>query len=386
MRGAAPCGRGGRADPVLELRDLCVGHGRAAFVSGLSLEVRPGELVSLIGPNGSGKTTILRTVAGQLSPVSGSIRIGGRDAGSLAPSERARIMASLFTSRTRTELLTCKDIVDAGRYPYTGSLGALRDGDERAVRRVMEAAGVWGLRDRDFAHMSDGQRQRALIARCLAQEPRLLILDEPTSFLDIRSQTEMLRLLRREARERGMAVLTSLHEISLAERASDRVVAIRGGRVMAQGTPDEIFTREGMAALFDLPAESFDPAFGTVEMARAEGSPEVFVVAGAGTGAAAMRALQRAGVPFAAGILFEHDADGVLARGIASMAILAEDFEPVGDRELGRALDVLDGCRALICCRDSFSAIDGANARLLDRARERGIPVLRSADEYLAGR
>ena len=172
-------------------------------------------------------------------------------------------------------------MVEAGRYPFTGRLGVLGAQDHEAVRAALEATGVAGLADRDFAHVSDGQRQRVLLARALCQEPRVLVLDEPTSYLDVRSQLDMLQLLRREARERGIAVVASLHEIDLAQKAADHVVCIRDGCVVFQGTPEEIFTAERMARLYGLSPESYDPAFGSVELARPEGAPEVFVLAGA---------------------------------------------------------------------------------------------------------
>ena len=372
--------------PALAARGLAVGHGSRPFVSGIDLAVRPGELVALIGPNGTGKTTILRTVAGQLSPIAGSIEILGRDADEIPSSDFARDVASLFTERPRTELLTCKDIVEAGRYPFTGRLGALGGQDEHIVRDVMERCGVWELRGRDFAHMSDGQRQRVLIARALAQEPRLLILDEPTSFLDIRSQVEVLGLLRREARERGCAILMSIHEIALAQRAADHVVCVRDGRVVEQGAPGEVFSPGSMARLYGLDPESFASDFGSVEMERAQGAPEVFVIAGGGTGSSCFRELQRAGVPFAAGVLFEHDVDGELAASLAVRAVLAPDFEPFGDGCMREALEALAACRAVISCRGSFGSLDAGNAGIVEHASRLHLPVFSTAREYLAWR
>ena len=202
--------------PALRVCQLAVGHGRRPLVENISFEVAAGEVVALIGPNGSGKTTLLRTIAGQLSPLAGRIELAGRPLETLSAGERARAIAAMFTARPRAELLTCKDIVEVGRYPYTGRLGVASDEDHIQVRRTMEQTGVWELRDRDFAHMSDGQRQRALIARALVQRTGVLLLDEPTSYLDIRAQLDMLQLLRDHARTEGVAVLASLHEIELA--------------------------------------------------------------------------------------------------------------------------------------------------------------------------
>ncbi|WP_346696848.1 ABC transporter ATP-binding protein [Thermophilibacter mediterraneus] len=368
------------ARPVLELRDLAVGHGARALVRDVCLAVRPGQIVALVGPNGSGKTTILRTVAGQLRALGGTVELVGRPLGDVADLERARTMSVMLTGRPRTELLTCRDVVEAGRYPFTGRLGILGEADREAVRAAMEATGVAGLAERDFGHVSDGQRQRVLLARALCQEPRVLLLDEPTSYLDVRSQLDVLSLLRREARERGVAVVASLHEIELAQKAADHVICIRDGGVLFQGAPDEVFTEGRVAELYGLEPGTYDPAFGSVELPRPSGDPEVFVVAGGGTGAPCLRALARAGTPFAAGVLHEHDADGLLARRLAVRTVTERDFEPVGARALAEAREVLLGCRELVCCVDGFGTGNARNAELLECAREAGIPARRWRD------
>lgn len=372
--------------PVLALRGLAVGHGARALVSNIDLEIAPGELVALIGPNGSGKTTILRTVAGQLAPLSGSIELAGRDLAGMPPHERARSLASLFTTRPRTDLITARDVVDAGRYPFTGRLGTLQPDDEARVRDAMEATGTWALRNRDFAHMSDGQRQRALIARALVQEPRVLLLDEPTSYLDIRSQVEMLALLRRHARARRVAVVATLHDIGLALRAADRLACIRDGRMCAVGAPGEVLTRAGTAELYGIDGSLFNPAFGSVELPRVTGDPRVFVIAGAGTGADTMRALQRAAVPFAAGVLAEHDVDAEIARSLAVETVCYADFTSAADGDLARARAILNRCEAVIATPPAFPGTAGRNAELVDHARTQGIPVYASASAYLAAR
>ncbi len=360
---------------LLELRGLSVGHGRRALVRDICLAVRPGQVVALIGPNGSGKTTILRTVAGQLRSLGGVVELFGQALGDVPAAERARTMSVMLTGRPSTELLTCRDVVEAGRYPFTGRLGVLGEKDHEAVSSAMSATGVLGLAERDFAHVSDGQRQRVLLARALCQEPRVLLLDEPTSYLDVRSQLEVLQLLRREARERGIAVVASLHEIDLAQKAADYVICIREGRVLCQGTPDEVFTAERIAELYDLAPGAYEPTFGSVELARPEGTPEVFVIAGGGSGAACFRQLAREGTPFATGVLHEHDADGIIARQLATYVIYERDFEPVSAESVERAREVLLACREVICCVSEFATMNARNAGLVEAARAAGIPV-----------
>ena len=360
---------------ALEVRGLEVGHGKRALVRDVCLAVKPGQVVALIGPNGSGKTTILRTVAGQLRALGGVVELFGRALGDVPAAERARFMSVMLTGRPQTELLTCRDVVEAGRYPFTGHLGVLGEKDEEAVTAAMDATGVLDLAERDFAHVSDGQRQRVLLARALCQEPRVLLLDEPTSYLDVRSQLDVLQLLRREARERGIAVVASLHEIDLAQKAADHVICIKGGRIMCQGSPEEVFTAERIAELYDLAPAAYEPAFGSVELARPAGVPEVFVIAGGGTGVACFRRLAREATPFAAGVLHQHDADGLLAAQLATRVVFERDFEPVSAEAVGRAREVLLACREVVCCVSRFGTMNACNADLLVAAREAGIPV-----------
>ena len=201
----------------------------------------------------------------------------------------------------------------------------------------------------------------------------MLLLDEPTSYLDVRSQLEVLQLLRQEARGRGIAVVASLHEVDLAQKAADHVICIKGGRVAFQGAPDEVFTAERVAELYDLAPGAYDPTFGSVELARPEGEPEVFVIAGGGTGTACFRRLAREGTPFAAGVLHEHDVDGLLARDLAARAVFERDFEPVSERAVSEAREVLLACREVICCVSEFGTMNARNAELLAAARSAGL-------------
>lgn len=367
---------------ALVAHGLAVGHGAHPLIRGIDLAVHPGQVVALIGPNGSGKTTLLKTLAGHLAPLAGDISVFGQALRDVDGTARARTIACLFTERPRTELMTCQDIVEAGRYPYTGSLGILDAKDREAVRAALTEAGIWDIRDRDFAHMSDGQRQRTLLARALVQMPRLLLLDEPTSYLDIHAQIEMLALLRRHARERNMAIVASLHEIELAQKAADHVVCIRDGHVIRQGTPDRVMTAQAIEDLYGLDAGSFEPAFGSVELPAPTGAARVFVLAGAGTGAPCFRALQRAGIPFATGVLYEHDIDCVLARHLAGTVIAQYAYEPIDEELVAQACRTISACGTLICCIDGEN-VDATARVLIDHAVRSGVAVFRSVDAYL---
>ena len=177
----------------------------------------------------------------------------------------ARRMAILMTARMDPELMTCRDVVSTGRYPYTGHLGVLRPEDKAIVEQSLRETDALDFADRPFQSISDGQRQRVLLARALCQQPELIVLDEPTSFLDIRYKLELLTILKRMVREEHLAVLMSLHELDLAARVSDTVVCVAGDRIDRIGPPSEIFTPDYIAALYRMEPGKYDPCFDSLE-------------------------------------------------------------------------------------------------------------------------
>ena len=249
----------------LETKDLAVGYHGKPLIEKIPLHVQRGRIVTLIGPNGSGKSTILKTIIGQLPKVSGTVYLDGKTMQERSRNEIARRMAILMTARMEPELMTCRDVVGTGRYPYTGKLGILSPEDKAIVQQSLAQVGGLDFADRPFANISDGQRQRILLARALCQQPEIIVLDEPTSFLDIRYKLELLTVLKRMVRENDLAVLLSLHELELAERISDTVVCVAGDRIDRIGPPEEIFTREYIAKLYQMEPGKYDPCFDTLE-------------------------------------------------------------------------------------------------------------------------
>ena len=249
----------------LETKDLAVGYHGKPLIEEIPLHVQRGRIVTLIGPNGSGKSTILKTIIGQLPKVSGTVYLDGKTMQERSRNEIARRMAILMTARMEPELMTCRDVVGTGRYPYTGKLGILSPEDRAIVQQSLAQVGGLEFADRPFANISDGQRQRILLARALCQEPEIIVLDEPTSFLDIRYKLELLTVLKRMVRENDLAVLLSLHELELAERISDTVVCVAGDRIDRIGPPEEIFTREYIAKLYQMEPGKYDPCFSSLE-------------------------------------------------------------------------------------------------------------------------
>ena len=239
-------------DRLLSTKNLSVGYAGRAVVSGITIDVSPGRIVTLIGPNGAGKSTILKTVTRQLTPLGGAAYLDGKDLAALPEDQVARTEAILMTERAAPELMTCYDVVSAGRYPYTGRLGVLSASDHLEVRRAMELVGVTALAEREFNRISDGQRQLVMLARAICQKPRLLVLDEPTSYLDIRYKLVLLSVLKDLVSLEDLAVVMSLHELELARKISDTIVCVKDRTVDRMGPPEEIFSGGYIASLYGV--------------------------------------------------------------------------------------------------------------------------------------
>lgn len=249
----------------LETEKLSVGYDGKPLIRDVCLQVQRGKIVTLIGPNGSGKSTILKTIVGQLSKVSGTVLLEGAPMERCGQKEIAKRMAILMTERIHPELMTCYDVVSTGRYPYTGALGLLGKEDKRIVEESFELVHGRDMADRPFDAISDGQRQRILLARALCQTPEIIVLDEPTSYLDIRYKLELLTILKTMVREKNLAVLMSLHELDLAQRVSDTVVCVSGDRIDRMGPPEEIFSNDYISRLYHMEPGKYDPCFDTLE-------------------------------------------------------------------------------------------------------------------------
>jgi len=358
---------------TLTTDDLAVGYHGHPLIHGIDLEFEPGSVVTLIGPNGAGKSTILKTIAKYLSSIAGTVYIDRHSVAEMRNRDLARQLSVVLTDRLKTELMTCEDVVATGRYPHTGRFGILGKRDKEHVRQAMELLHAWDLRDRDFRQISDGQKQRILIARALCQEPGIIVLDEPTAYLDVRYKLELLTILRTMAKDRGITVVMSLHELDMAQKISDYVLCVGGETLTTKGTPAEIFTGTKIDEIFGIDHGQYDPLFGSLEFSPPPGEPEVFVIAGGGTGIATYRDLQSQRIPFATGVLHAGDIDHHLACAIATRVISEVSFEPISDARLEEALACLRTCRTVVNCLTSYGTLNAANRTLAKEAQRLGL-------------
>lgn len=357
----------------LYTQDLAVGYQKKILIDKIEIRLRRGEILTLIGPNGAGKSTILKSLIGQLKLLGGTVFLDQASMHELSASQIARRLAVVMTERIRPELMTCEDVVATGRYPYTGKLGILSKADWQKVHEAMELVHAKELLKCDFSQISDGQRQRILLARALCQEPEVIVMDEPTSFLDIRHKLELLSILKQMVQKKRLAVVMSLHELDLAQKISDQVICVHGNAIEKYGPPEEIFSSSYIQALYGVTRGSYNADFGCLELEAVKGEPNVFVIGGNGSGIAVYRRLQRAGIPFAAGILAVNDLDYPVAKALAAKVISHPAFEPFQETSLQEALGVLRHCQKVFCPLHEFGTMNEKNQILKEQARALGL-------------
>lgn len=240
--------------PILATEDLQVGYNHQTILKILSLEIERGKVTALVGPNGSGKSTLLKTLARLLSPSSGQVYLNGVAMPRLATRDIARQLAILPQNPVAPPGLTVAELVEQGRFPHIGPLGMLRRQDREAIAEALNLTAMTEFAHRRLDNLSGGERQRAWISLALAQGTPLLLLDEPTSFLDIGHQLEVLEIVRQLNRDRAMTIILVLHDLNQAARYSDRMVVLKQGRIIADGTPRRVLTPELLAEAFGVRA------------------------------------------------------------------------------------------------------------------------------------
>jgi len=255
---------------VLEAIDLAVGYGAATVVEGVDLTLRASECLAIIGPNGTGKSTLLRGLAGVLTAARGEVRILGRDIRRYRRRELARAIAGVPAELAPAFSFRVRDLVGMGRHPYVGLLGELTEDDRRAVAAAMAATETTALAERWFDELSSGERQRVVLAQALAQEAPLLLLDEPTAHLDLNHATHLLDLLQELRSARGLAVVLVSHDLNLAAEYADRLLLLAGGRPRAHGAPSEVLDYRVIEEVYQTVV--------VVETNRVSGRPRVVPV------------------------------------------------------------------------------------------------------------
>lgn len=304
----------------------------------VSLEVHPGEFLGIMGPNGSGKTTLLRCLTNYLKPQAGQVLVDGTPVTDRTPREVAKLFAVVPQTSSTDFPFTALDIVMMGRIPHAGSaFGGYTKRDLAKVHEAMKRTNTLQFEKRSFGALSGGERQRVIIARAIAQEPQALLLDEPTIYLDISGQIEVMDLVRRIGKEQGMTVIAVLHDVNLAARYCDRIVLLSQGSVEAAGPPVDVLTADMLQSVYGVDvAIRRDPMTNSVYvMPRSTAArphrhgTRVHVLCGGGTGAPVMKSLSDAGYSVSAGVLNVLDSDTESAQELRVPVAMDAPFSPI---------------------------------------------------------
>ena len=245
----------------MKIESLSAGYRGKAVVQSVNLEIKKGEIISFIGPNGAGKSTLLKTLYRELSPVAGAVFIDGGDVSKMPLKELARKMSIVTTDRIKPEHMTCREVVMAGRLPYTDGFGVLGKEDRQAAEDAIALMKIEDFADKQFNNLSDGQKQRTLIARAIAQSPEYLVMDEPTSYLDIRYRMELMEVLEGLAKK-GVTIVMSIHELELAVSVSDRLLLVYDDGKTLCKKPSEVMEEGLIRDLFSLTDEMYEKIYG----------------------------------------------------------------------------------------------------------------------------
>ena len=237
---------------LLEVKNLKFGYGKELVLDGISFNVKKGEFLSIIGPNGSGKSTLLKTLNNLYPSKLGEISLDGQDINKLKKRDLAKKMALVLQDNTIEYEFTVEDIVLMGRHPHKGRFERENEEDYKIIDESLEMTNTRNIRDRMVTEISGGERQRVMIAKALAQKPTIILLDEPTSHLDINHQIEILRLLRRMNKEKGTTIILVIHDINLGIRYSDRVIMLNEGKIVAIGDAEKVITKKNIKVAYDI--------------------------------------------------------------------------------------------------------------------------------------
>lgn len=361
-----------------QTKDLSVGYHGKALIKNININVQKGEILTLIGPNGSGKSTILKSITKHLATIKGSVLLDEQSLSKMDFKTLSTKISVVLTERIRPELMSCYEVVATGRYPYTNSFGMLNKNDKEVIKASLQRVNALDLADKDFTEISDGQRQRIMLARAICQEADIIVLDEPTSFLDIKYKIELLDILREMTTEKGITVIMSLHEIDLAPKISDKVVCVKGDEITRFGTAEEIFKEKIINELYQIEQGSYNMLFGSVELSKPKGEPNIFIFAGAGKGINLYRELQKKDIPFAVGVLYENDVDYHVAKSLAHNVYVQKAFTKFSSEILESAYQTAKNCGIIINLIDDFGDFYSENEILINRLEKEGKKIYSS--------
>jgi len=350
----------------VRLKDVSVGYDSQIVVDKINISFMQGKMTCILGPNGSGKTTVLKTIANIISRIGGVVEITDMDVTDFKPSDLARELSVVLTHRMELSGMTGFDVAAMGRYPHTGFLGMLSQQDIHYVDQSIEICGASNLKHHYFHQLSDGEKQKILIARGLAQAANLILLDEPTSHLDIKHKLDVLETLKSISVHEGKTVICTLHEPELAIKCCDYLVLVKDDRILACGQTDDVIATGKLDELYGFSGQLFDPRSGLVEFHSAA-SKDVFIIGTDDGTTSLLRRLNRQKTGFAAGVLHKNDLNYHIAKTMNAPLVAAEAFSEISADQIDQAFQMAKAYKHILVSRSPLCTINSGNQVLVDR-------------------
>ena len=349
---------------IIKIEKLSIGYEKRIIAKDLDFSIRKGAMVSVMGCNGSGKSTLLKTFSKLLKPISGDIFINNKNLKDIKSNELAKLMAVVLTNKELDDMITAYEVVSLGRFPYTNMFGILSSFDNKKILECLEYVNAIHLKDRYFNSLSDGEKQKVLIARALAQDPEIIILDEPTTHLDVKYRIEILSILRQLCFEKKITVVMSIHEIDLALKISDYVLLIKDGEKAFYGIPEEL-PENILMQTYDISKKGFCSITNSVELVN-NFPLKFFVVGGGHTAIKTYRILTKNRIGFVTGVLNEKDIDYLTAK---AMGVDVIHFNTSENNKLWTQIDkLLDQVEGVIDTGFVINDLNRINFEIIFRA------------------
>lgn len=381
---------------ILKVHDVECRYGARSILKRINLDIPRGSFLGIIGPNAAGKSTLLKTLVATLKPVCGVVYFGGEDMQKISRRELARELAVVPQESSFSFPFSVHDVVLMGRNPHQGRLSRATGRDLAVVRSAMEATDCWHLRDRNILELSGGERQRVVLARALAQEPDVILLDEPIAHLDLSAQLEILDVLKEMNRRKGLTVISIFHDLNLAAQYSDRLILLHRGEIYAAGAPEDVLTTENIREVYGAEVLVVKhPLAGTpqvIPLPRLEiedgnsKRPRLHLICGGGTGARLMGQLSRMGYPLSAGVLNIKDTDWEVARMLGVPVAEEKPFSAIGERSYKKNLELAMQADAVFLLETPFGHGNLKNLLVLEPLLEAGKRCYLVDPEHLAER
>lgn len=376
----------------IKVKNLHFGYGKSIILKGISLEIKPGSFLSIIGPNGSGKSTLLKNISKSVLPQKGEIELDTMNLLLMKPRQIAQKMAVVPQDTTIEFSFSVYETVLMGRTPFLGRFENEGPKDFALARWAMEITNIWHLRDRSVTEISGGERQRVIVARALAQEPRILLLDEPTAHLDIQHQVELLELLQSLNTTTGLTVAAVLHDLNLAAQFTKHVVLMKDGEIFAEGSPDQVLTPANIRKVYSMEVAITDNPltgrFNVIPLGRTKSNSKdgkglhVHLICGGGTGVFILDRLVQLGYKVSCGILNIGDTDWSRAKMLGVEVVEEAPFAPIGEKTLSMNKVLMEKANYIIITSIPFGKGNLPNLQLAAEFCRTGKPVLIMANDF----